>query len=534
MDDREESFRRHLEEFNPNIETLGAAGFFGVAMNYQGLNDYSLTPLCPVIVKPAHNVYEVARTTDPKKQRHYRLVHNIKKWLANSLHHGLRRNLLLSNPIINAIAPLALLGILTKTLLPNRQHQLLSSLTQGITPSLPTQLNITADKDSVDASPEQPQLGFTDIEQANRVAGFLKNVGLTSGFSTLVVLMGHGSISQNNPHLAAYNCAACGGQQGGPNGRAFAAMANRLEVRQLLIEQGISIPKNTWFIGAEHNTCNEAITWYDLPEMPAEQQPSFDLLKLALRHTQKMSAHERCRRLASAPRQPIPQAALAHIEERSVDFSQARPELGHASNAAALVGRRSLTQGAFFDRRLFLISYDPTQDPDGKILEGILLAVGPVGVGINLEYYFSTVNNERLGCSSKVTHNITGFVGVMEGASSDLRTGLPQQMVEIHEAMRLQLIVEAQTSVLERIYTEQASLRELISGGWLHLSAKDPDSDELFIFEPNTGFVRWQAAHKIIQTYDSSPSYYQNQTLPIAPMLIKQPEPRTRRSLKDE
>ena len=181
-----------------------------------------------------------------------------------------------------------------------------------------------------------------------------------------------------------------------------------------------------------------------------------------------------------------------------------------------------------------MISYDPTQDPDGKILEGILLAIGPVGAGINLEYYFSTVNNERFGCGSKVPHNITGFFGVMEGASSDLRTGLPQQMVEIHEAMRLQLIVEAKTSVLERIYTEQASLRELISGGWLHLSAKDPDSDELFIFEPNTGFVRWQAAHKIIQTYDSSPSYYQNQTLPIAPMLIKQPEPRTRRSLKDE
>jgi uncharacterized protein YbcC (UPF0753/DUF2309 family) len=87
--------------------------------------------------------------------------------------------------------------------------------------------------------------------------------------------------------------------------------------------------------------------------------------------------------------------------------------------------------------------------------------------------------------------------------------------------MRLQLIVEAKTSVLERIYAEQASLRELISGGWLHLSAKDPDSNELFIYEPNTGFLRWQTAHKDVQTYDSSPSYYQNQKLPIAPVLIK-------------
>ena len=534
MDDREESFRRHLEEFNPNIETLGAAGFFGIAMNYQGLNDDKLTPLCPVVVTPAHNIHEVPQTTNAQTLSHYRRTRKIKQGLANSLHNGLRRNLFLSNLIINAIAPLSLIGTLTKTLLPRRQHQLFSSLSRGITPSFPTQLNITAGKDSRGASPERPQQGFTTIEQANRVAGFLKNVGLTSGFSNLVVLMGHGSISQNNPHLAAYDCGACGGQHGGPNARAFAAMANRHEVRQLLFEQGITIPKDTWFIGAEHNTCSEAITWYDLPDIPSEQLPRFDLLKQALRHTQQLSAHERCRRLASAPKNPTPQEALAHIEERSVDFSQARPELGHATNAAALVGRRSLTQGAFFDRRLFLISYDPTQDPDGKILEGILLAIGPVGAGINLEYYFSTVNNERFGCGSKVPHNITGFFGVMEGASSDLRTGLPQQMVEIHEAMRLQLIVEAKTSVLERIYTEQASLRELISGGWLHLSAKDPDSDELFIFEPNTGFVRWQAAHKIIQTYDSSPSYYQNQTLPIAPMLIKQPEPRTRRSFKDE
>jgi uncharacterized protein YbcC (UPF0753/DUF2309 family) len=220
-------------------------------------------------------------------------------------------------------------------------------------------------------------------------------------------------------------------------------MANRPAIRKLLIERGIIIPSDTWFIGAEHNTCNEAISWFDLTDLPTERRHSLEKLQQALRHAQLMSAHERCRRLASAPRKPTPKQALAHIQERAADFSQARPELGHATNAAALVGRRSLTQGAFFDRRVFLISYDPTQDPDGNILEGILLAVGPVGAGINLEYYFSTVNNESFGCGSKVPHNVTGFFGVMEGTSSDLRTGLPQQMIEIHEAMRLQLLVEA-------------------------------------------------------------------------------------------
>jgi hypothetical protein len=56
---------------------------------------------------------------------------------------------------------------------------------------------------------------------------------------------------------------------------------------------------------------------------------------------------------------------VSTCDGRASDISQARPELGHATNAAAFIGRREMSRGLFLDRRVFLISYDPTTDADG-------------------------------------------------------------------------------------------------------------------------------------------------------------------------
>jgi uncharacterized protein YbcC (UPF0753/DUF2309 family) len=522
MDEREESFRRHLEELNPGIETLGVAGFFGLAINYKAIDAHHATPLCPVVVTPAHQVNEVIKSEQEKQFSAHQQGLKIANGLADLLFQRLRSSPIWAYPLQFFFAPIKLWQLLGHSLLPTHQHHLEYSFNRLLIPSVSTQLNFIS-VDPTPASPQAPKLGFSDQEQAEKVALFLKSTGLTYGFAKIVALIGHGSTSQNNPHEAAHDCGACGGRQGGPNARLFAAMANRTVVRNLLANQGIHIPNDTWFVGAQHDTCSDVMMWFDLEQIPQNMQIEFNHFKQTILKADSLAARERCRRFASANSPDSASSAIRHVENRALDLSQVRPEFGHATNAAAFIGRRSATQGVFFDRRLFLISYDPTQDADGKILENILLTAGPVGAGINLEYYFSSVNNERLGCGTKIPHNVTGLFGVMEGTISDLRTGLPLQMVEIHEAMRLQIVVEAKTQVLEAIYARQESLQELIGGGWVHVCSKDPDSGEIFVFERGIGFVPWQTDSQEIPLRNDSLDCYRDESQPVPAMLIKQP-----------
>ena len=169
-----------------------------------------------------------------------------------------------------------------------------------------------------------------------------------------------------------------------------------------------------------------------------------------------------------------------------------RPELGHATNAVCVVGRRENTRGLFLDRRAFLTSYDPTQDDAaGGTLARLLGAAVPVCAGINLEYYFSHVDSQGYGCGTKLPHNVTGLVGVMDGAASDLRTGLPWQMVEIHEPVRLQFVVETTPEVIVGIMDRIPIVGTMIRNGWVQFAVQHPDTGEVRlyrdgVFEPYT------------------------------------------------
>lgn len=516
MDDREEGTRRHLEEVAPDIQTFGAAGFFGVAMYWQGVDDAAPTALCPVVVTPEHLVREVVKAgseTDRESRagrRETRL-----RW-RERLYQGSRRHAI-GGPLLTALAAVpALFALGASSLAPDWLARASRRWRLAFEGRLATELALTATGEPTD----RVQQGFTDVEQLDRVEGFLRTIGLTEGFAPLVLILGHGSGSRNNPHLSAYDCGACSGRHGGPNARVFAAMANRREVREQLLGRGIAIPDSCYFVAAEHHTGDDSIEWYDLDRVPDARQGKLDTLLAQLADACRLHAVERCRRLASAPPRPNPWQAKQHVANRVADPAQARPELGHATNAAAFIGRRSMSRGLFLDRRVFLISYDPANDPDGGIVERILLAAGPVGAGIALEYYFSTVDNERFGCGSKVTHNLTGLFGVMEGADSDLRTGLPWQMVEIHEPMRLLVVVEQTPAQLTQILGRQPALQELVGNGWINLAAQDPSTAALSRYCPRRGWLPW-SGEAVLPQVAKSLEWFAGESGPLAPALLR-------------
>ena len=496
IDDREESLRRHLEELSPQWETFGAAGSYGIGMRYRGLGEAHSVPLCAAGVVPRHFVEE-----RPVDEAGWAAERRARRWTgrvgeAVSVGGGtLLRGSALSVAGVASLVPMVL-GTVAPRLhahMRRRGRAVATRLVLEHDPAHPTHGGL--------------QVGFTVDEMVGIVDGILRGMGLLDRFAPLVLLLGHGSRSMNNPHEAAHDCGACGGGRGGPNARAFAAMANRPDVRAALRGRGIEIPEGTWFVGGYHNTADDAVDWYDTDAVPAHLHDVLGRLRADLEEARRRDAHERCRRFESAPLEMSVDEALRHVEERAEDLAQPRPEYGHATNALCFIGRRAWSRGLFLDRRVFLTSYEPGTDPEGRVLEGLLASLGPVGAGINLEYYFSFVDPDRYGSSTKLPHNITGLVGVMDGHASDLRTGLPWQMVEIHEPVRLLNVVEATPDQLVAILERQPGLRRLVENRWILIAAFDPGAGRIWFLEPE-GFVSHEVESTRLPRVDASAGWY--------------------------
>ena len=450
IDEREESMRRALEEVDPRVETFSSAGYFGVAVDYKGIDDPHAAAFCPVVVKPEHSVHEQPKAEDGG-------LLESRLWRRRLLGLLMRNSLVSSKTLMRGWLSTAALGLLSAVplvghlLAPRRYARLRDWLNNAFLPKPRTELTLMRNTAQSQGAVKGLLTGFAPAEKTDRVASVLGPAGLASGFARLVVILGHGSSSLNNPHESAHDCGACGGRRGGPNARLFAAMANRDEVRDRLRERGIDIPEDTWFVGGYHDTCSDDVEFFDLDALPATHETDLNHIRASLDTARARNAHERARRFESCPPHADPDSALRHVEERSEHLAQPRPEYGHCTNAVCVVGRRNLTRGLFLDRRAFLVSYDAHQDRNDRSLAALMAAVVPVCAGISLEYYFSFVDNDRYGCGTKLPHNVTSLLGVMDGHASDLRTGLPWQMVEIHEPVRILFVIETTPERLSKL-----------------------------------------------------------------------------------
>lgn len=465
IDDREYSLRTHVENLDKRCETLGAPGFFGVEFYFHPYGAKFYDKLCPAPDNPKYLIKEVPRhdSNSHKKEIMY-----------NKHSHRLVRGFLFSY-----LLGIPALGKLTTSL-----------IRPGMGPAVADafgHMDANADLSVVYSGEHDKekglQIGFKNEEMADRVEKLLRSIGMTKDFAPIVYVIAHGSSSANNPHHGAHDCGACSGRPGLVNARVFAHMANYGPVRELLKKRGLDIPESTQFVGGMTDTASSEIKFYDEQLLTAQNGRMHAKNKQVFEDALDLDAKERSRRFMSVDTKQHINKTRKDIKRRSASIFEPRPELGHGTNALCVVGRRSMTKPLFLDRRAFLNSYDYTTDPDGELLLNVLMPLGTVCGGINLEYFFSRMDNYKLGAGTKLPHNVTGLVGVTNSSDGDLRSGLPLQMIEVHDPVRLLMIIEHHPKVVKKVVQSSPDLYEWFDNEWINLVALDPEKKTLHLFD---------------------------------------------------
>lgn len=406
IDVRSEIMRRAVEAEFPSAQTLGFAGFFGLPIVHDGV-PHLPGPLSPQLHSTSGRPLSPPLSFD-----------RVKRSAGSGFSY------------VETLGGLDGLALLLMTMGRQRRDR------RHPKPKLTTALD--------------PQA------KATLAAGILRGMSLTKHFAPLVILLGHGASTTNNPHAHAYDCGACGGQPGDVNARLVADLLNEPQVRAQLVPLGITIPQATRFAAGLHDTTTDDITLFDAVE--------YDFSR-ATHHAREARAA-----LWNETRSPV---------ARARDWSEPRPEWGLCNNAAFIVARRSRTRHIDLHSRVFLHDYDAAEDRDWAVLTQILTAPVVVAHWINMQYFASSVAPTIYGSGNKVLHDVcAGGVGVLEGNGGDLRVGLPLQAVNDgerfrHEPLRLSVFVDAPQVAIDGIVRDHPVLQNLVGNGWLHLFTMD-------------------------------------------------------------
>jgi hypothetical protein len=208
-------------------------------MYYRGAADAHFVPLCPIVIQPQHWVTE--DVCDEQGEVHRRRAKT--RWALGTVSHRFHlgsRSFALGALLTGAVGVLASVPLVARILFPGLTARVRRRMGHIVQPPAFTRLQM--DRVEPTPGPENGHVGFSVEEMTNAGERLLRDLGLTAGFARLVVFLGHGSQSLNNPHNSAYNCGACGGSAGGPNARAMAQILNDPRVRDGLARRDLTAP----------------------------------------------------------------------------------------------------------------------------------------------------------------------------------------------------------------------------------------------------------------------------------------------------
>jgi len=484
IDVRSEIYRRALEAVRPDAETVGFAGFFGFPIEYVPIGHVTGRAHCPVLLRPAFTVCESVTRASEKENAEILALRLLRRRVGK-VWKAFKLSAVTSFVYVEATGLFFAGKILSDSLALTRTVK--DPNTDGL------------DRQSISRLGPQimPRIvggrrtGFDPEQRVAMAEAVLRGMSMTTRFGRLVMLVGHGSTTVNNPHASGLDCGACGGNTGEANARVAACILNDSAVRDGLRGRGINIPDDTWFVGCLHDTTTDDIRIFDADTVPACLTADLAAAREAFTRASSLARMERCASLG------IRQDARAErrVLARSRDWAQVRPEWGLAGNAAFIAAPRARTRGVDLHGRAFLHDYDCRRDEDFAVLELIMTAPMVVASWINLQYYGSVVNNKVFGSGNKVLHNVTGTIGVLEGNSGDLKVGLPLQSVHdgvrfVHEPLRLNVFIEAPLDAINGVIARHEMVRQLADNRWIHLFAIDPACGAYYRYQKDQQWMK--------------------------------------------
>lgn len=467
IDTRSELIRRHVESIG-DYETFGYAGFFGIPMDYESSKDGISHKSCPPIVDSCYSVSEIAQNNKSEEKKVLDRKNEVRKFWNYFLKR--MKNMLPSTfGFVEGSGFFYGIQLLFRTIAPALLYRFSQRNNSRYESVCEPQLHQSNGGNLQD-------LNIPAEEKATIVKSAFELMGWKQ-FAPLILFVGHGSHSANNPFGSSLDCGACAASPGRHNARMLAKLANDPEVRRIVKEKfQMEIPETTFFLGAEHNTTTDEIVLFD-SSLPESHQKQVEVLKKNLQTVQETATQERL----GATRNSI-----SHAQTNASNWGETRPEWGLAKNASFIIAPRKTTQNLALDGRSFLHSYDWKTDKEGHILETIMQGPMVVTQWINNHYYFSTVDNDKFGGGTKVTHNITGKFGVVQGNGGDLKTGLPWESLytskdaPYHPPLRLSVVIQAPLDQVKSILAKNDNLKALADNEWIYLIVMDPLEGETF------------------------------------------------------